>query len=189
MTDLNPVDAMTTPPEKLFAKWEDDILNERENVDVVLDCAWKNGFVAGANQELESCCEWLDRRLFGRDEIAWRPSMTDLNPVDAMTTDYRAMCAELTTALEYAWDGRRPKVVQELIDRARALLAQPVAEGPTIPSSKLHRQELTPLEITLLIEALDFAIGDIKARPNSSNHVAVRAKLKRSISRPKATND
>ena len=58
-----------------------------------------------------------------------------------MTTDYRAMCAELTTALEavdnlanlalhhYAWDGRRPKVVQELIDRARALLAQPVAEG------------------------------------------------------------
>jgi hypothetical protein len=48
-----------------------------------------------------------------------------------MTTDYRAMCAELTTALEYAWDGRRPKVVQELIDRARALLAQPVAEGPT----------------------------------------------------------
>jgi hypothetical protein len=164
-----------------------------------------------------------------------------------MTDPYRAMCAELTTALEYAWDGRRPKVVQELIDRARALLAQPVAEGPkpmvdysrvpemateaqirsaaqylvkkrncdgdlipaieyaiarwghptqqpvaegpTIPSSKLHRQELTPLEITLLIEALDFAIGDIKARPNSSNHVAVRAKLKRSISRPKATND
>ena len=70
MTDLNPVDAMTTPPEKLFAKWEDDILNERENVDVVLDCAWKNGFVAGANQELDACCEWLDRRLFGRDEIA-----------------------------------------------------------------------------------------------------------------------
>ena len=70
MTDLNPVDAMTTPPEKLFAKWEDDILNERENVDVVLDCAWKNGFVAGADQELEACCEWLDRRLFGRDEIA-----------------------------------------------------------------------------------------------------------------------
>ena len=53
-----------------------------------------------------------------------------------MTTNFRAMCAELTTALEavdnlanlafhhYAWDGRRPKVVQELIDRARALLDQ-----------------------------------------------------------------
>ena len=50
---------LTTPPEKLFAKWEDDILNERENVDVVLDCAWKNGFSAGADQELEACCEWL----------------------------------------------------------------------------------------------------------------------------------
>jgi hypothetical protein len=61
MTDLNPVDAMTTPPEKLFAKWEDDILNERENVDVVLDCAWKNGFVAGADQELEACCKWLPK--------------------------------------------------------------------------------------------------------------------------------
>ena len=47
-----------------------------------------------------------------------------------MTDTFRAMCAELTTAFEYAWDGRRPKVIQELIDRARALLAQPVAEGP-----------------------------------------------------------
>jgi hypothetical protein len=64
--------------------------------------------------------------------------VTQERPVDAMTNpDYRAMCAELTTALEavdnlanlalhhYAWDGRRPKVVQELIDRARALLDQP----------------------------------------------------------------
>jgi hypothetical protein len=50
---------LTTPPEKLFAKWEDDILNERENVDVVLDCAWENGFAAGADQELEACVEWL----------------------------------------------------------------------------------------------------------------------------------
>ena len=27
-------------------------------------------YQAGADQELEACCEWLDRRLFGRDEIA-----------------------------------------------------------------------------------------------------------------------
>ena len=26
----------------------------------MLDCAWKNGFQAGANQELEACCEVLD---------------------------------------------------------------------------------------------------------------------------------
>ena len=49
----------TTPPPELFKQWEDDILNERENVDVVLDCAWKNGYRAGADQELEACCEWL----------------------------------------------------------------------------------------------------------------------------------
>jgi hypothetical protein len=49
-----------TPPSKLFKQWEDDILNERNNVDYVLDCAWKNGFQAGANQELEACCEVLD---------------------------------------------------------------------------------------------------------------------------------
>ena len=84
MTDLNPVDAMTTPPEKLFAKWEDDILNERENVDVVLDCAWKNGFVAGANQELDACCEWVRATHFidldGHDalRIARRPKPPSL---------------------------------------------------------------------------------------------------------------
>jgi hypothetical protein len=48
-----------TPPPKLFKQWEDDILNERDNVDYVLDCAWKNGFQAGADQELEACCEWM----------------------------------------------------------------------------------------------------------------------------------
>ena len=99
MTDLNPVDAMTTPPEKLFAKWEDDILNERENVDVVLDCAWKNGFVAGANQELDACCEWLDRRLFGRDEIAeFRAARSPKPP------SLKEQALEVVTGLEKRWD-------------------------------------------------------------------------------------
>ena len=48
-----------TPPPELFKQWEDDILNERDNVDHVLDCAWRNGFQAGADQELEACCEIL----------------------------------------------------------------------------------------------------------------------------------
>lgn len=56
MTDNHPID----PPPELFKRWEDDILNERDNVDHVLDCAWRNGFQAGADQELEACCEWLD---------------------------------------------------------------------------------------------------------------------------------
>jgi hypothetical protein len=59
MTDNHPI----TPPPELFKQWEDNILNERDNVDHVLDCAWRNGFQAGADQELEACCEWLDEHL------------------------------------------------------------------------------------------------------------------------------
>ena len=50
-----------------------------------------------------------------------------------MTTDYRALCDELKDA--YAWRleecMRVPAEEDTLIQRARALLAQPVAEGPT----------------------------------------------------------
>ena len=50
--------------------------------------------------------------------------MTDLNPVDAMTTNpYRAMCAELVDAYV------RGNNLAESIFRARTLLDQPVAEG------------------------------------------------------------
>ena len=66
-----------------------------------------------------------------------------------MTTDYRAMCAELTTALEYAWDGRRPKVVQELIDRARALLAQPTPQPVVLDDIGLEWRPCVKLPITV----------------------------------------
>ena len=49
-----------------------------------------------------------------------------------MTTDYRAMCAELVDALaEWRLGGGPPEDTADadLIERARALLAQPVAEG------------------------------------------------------------
>ena len=54
---------ITPPPEGKFKQWEDDILNERENVDVVLDCTWKDGYRAGADAELEACCEWVSDEL------------------------------------------------------------------------------------------------------------------------------
>jgi hypothetical protein len=41
-----------TPPQDKFDRWEDDILNERENVDFVLDCVWKDGFKTGADKEM-----------------------------------------------------------------------------------------------------------------------------------------
>ena len=50
-----------------------------------------------------------------------------------MSTDYKALCEELTTTLEYTWDGRRPKVIQELIERARAALAQPEPARQPMP--------------------------------------------------------
>jgi hypothetical protein len=59
-----------------------------------------------------------------------------------MTTDYRAMCAELVAAWdalpwEYDWLGNAIGAHGDLCDdsavvRARDLLAQPVAEGPTV---------------------------------------------------------
>jgi hypothetical protein len=57
-----------SPPQEEFKQWEDDILNERENVDYVLDCAWRNGFQAGADQELEACCHYFARDL--RESLA-----------------------------------------------------------------------------------------------------------------------
>lgn len=43
------------PPNHLFRKWEQLIIDEEENVDVVL----YEAFQAGADQELEACCKWL----------------------------------------------------------------------------------------------------------------------------------
>ena len=57
----------STPPSELFRQWEDDILNERENVDVVLDTVYRAGFIAGADAELEACVEWM-----GDSPVVWR---------------------------------------------------------------------------------------------------------------------
>ena len=48
-----------------------------------------------------------------------------------MTTDFRALCAELVPLLDDAWDCSKPKYIQELLDRARAALAEPEPVGPT----------------------------------------------------------
>jgi hypothetical protein len=66
MTDQRSI----TPPPELFRQWEDDILNERDNVDHVLDCTWRHGFHAGADQELEACCEWMVNHFHGMKDWA-----------------------------------------------------------------------------------------------------------------------
>ena len=59
--------------------------------------------------------------------------MTDLSPVDAMTNPYRDMCAELVEQVQRAISnhGLCLDASDALMHRARALLDQPVAEGPT----------------------------------------------------------
>ncbi len=48
-----------TPPSDQLKKWEDKWFNEEEHADVLLIQA----FQAGADQELEACCEVLAREL------------------------------------------------------------------------------------------------------------------------------
>ena len=55
-----------TPPPELLKQWEDDWFDERENVDVLLTQA----FQAGADQELEACCEWLKVKHWVEPEFA-----------------------------------------------------------------------------------------------------------------------
>jgi hypothetical protein len=43
------------PPNDLLSEWEDDIIYVRENIDITLLKAYQ----AGADAELEACCEWL----------------------------------------------------------------------------------------------------------------------------------
>jgi len=52
MTQEHPI----TPPPELLKHWEDQHFDEGENYDVMLIQAYQ----AGADQELEACCEWLD---------------------------------------------------------------------------------------------------------------------------------
>ena len=81
MTDNHPI--TPPPPQDKLVRWEDDILNERENVDFVLDWAWKDGFRAGADQELEACCEWFQELYKSGDVLraARRPKPPTLNSI------------------------------------------------------------------------------------------------------------
>ena len=47
-----------------------------------------------------------------------------------MTNPYRDMCSELLSKIDYTW-GDIPVDVRDLMDRARALLAQPEPVAPT----------------------------------------------------------
>ena len=64
------------PSETELRQWESLILDEEENVDVVL----MQAFQAGADQELEACCEWLSPNYSGIEHLrkARRPKPPSL---------------------------------------------------------------------------------------------------------------
>ena len=60
-----------TPPPELVQKLRKEAPWGIRDAGVTRElCLIADAYRAGADQELEACCEWLDRRLFGRDEIA-----------------------------------------------------------------------------------------------------------------------
>ena len=86
-------------------------------------------FQAGADQELEACCDVLhqhDRAYFLPSQLraARRPE-----PQNAPMTDFRALCTELLCSLEQ-YPVQPPRDC-DLIDRARAALAEPEEQEPT----------------------------------------------------------
>ena len=58
-----------TPPPELVQQWCLHS-NKHETADQFWRHIATQAAQWGSDQELEACCEWLDRRLFGRDEIA-----------------------------------------------------------------------------------------------------------------------
>ena len=58
-----------TPPTELLTRWENDWFNEREHADVLLVNAYAAGAQAGADQELEACCEWLETQQWNTGPV------------------------------------------------------------------------------------------------------------------------
>jgi hypothetical protein len=113
--------------------------------------------------------------------------MTDLNPVDAMTnpyramcaellssgdamtTDYRTMCAKLVDALESGIPARRIRL-SPLADRARALLAQPEPEELT--DEALDEMERRYWKLGSSIEIEPEGISEVWDREETFDHRA-----------------
>lgn len=101
MTNNHPI----TPPPELVQQWVTETWHEGTTVLVAASDAHIATQAArwGADQELEACCEWLDRRLFGRDEIrelraARRPKPLSLKEqaLEAMSRcDRSAWCEKM----------------------------------------------------------------------------------------------
>lgn len=102
MTEQHPI----APPNILLNQWESDWFNERENVDALLTQAYQ----AGADAELQACCEW-----FVRD---W----TDVETADKLRAARRgkhpSLAEEALEAQKRLWCGMSTHDDWHLIRRA-----------------------------------------------------------------------
>jgi len=101
MTQQHPM----VPPNILLNNWESDWFNERENVDVLLIQVYQ----AGADAELEACCEWVDwkcsgslARLLRNDRRPKTPSLKEqaLQALDSCSCDEAGPWRLIRHALE-----------------------------------------------------------------------------------------
>jgi hypothetical protein len=79
------------PPTELLGQWEDDWFNEREHADVLLVNAYAAGALAGADQELEACCEWLQDLELNVDTCKLRAARRP-NPLSLKEQAMQALC-------------------------------------------------------------------------------------------------
>lgn len=137
MTELSPVDAMTNevtfepakgcppPPPDALIQFEVDAL-------AFIVCGVEVFRLTSSGMEYKGQTV-EDAGVVYREVTTFfsavKEAVNSQSPADHMTNDYRAMCAELL-----AWAERTSSNYYKQADvivRARALLAQPVAEGPT----------------------------------------------------------
>jgi hypothetical protein len=108
------------PPSDQLKKWEDKWFNEEEHADVLLIQA----FQAGADQELEACCEWVGCMFHGHktwsDELraARRPKPPSLK--EQALKDLTVM-----TTVPPGMDPLSPETTERISRIRRALEALP----------------------------------------------------------------
>lgn len=93
------------PPSDLLKKWEDKWFDEEEHPDVLLIQA----FQAGADEELEACCNWLKTKHWIEPEFAGE-LRTARRPKPPSLKD------KLTVALQNENIGEALRLVEQLDD-------------------------------------------------------------------------
>lgn len=69
----------------------------------------------GSDQELEACCEWLDRRLFGRDEIRELRAARRPKPSSLKEQALEQLC-EVNAMLQFHTTGGETSAIRRALE-------------------------------------------------------------------------